>query len=378
LAVRIRGDDLTVFGADEVDVRPGDLVVVDSRLAAFTPSTSGATSRFSPPVPVRPDADQMDAVSRVPAADVLHTGAPPVGRVALRLEPGAWPAEIRVEDLLQKYIDTAEDATESARREILRGLLATHTAGQDLQERAGTVKAAIEILSRVRESELLLHLDDEKDAPVRLLVLDRRRAWADERLRQVWLPQRQVPLDEHQAAVADRAAWLAQGVGLPRPLVDALRAAGDHHDEGKLDPRFQAGLCAGETPLAKSGGVSWDEFRRLIKQAGLPERWRHEQRSVVACWDAVRADLPQEYAQLAVRLVGTSHGHGRTGFPHTATTLLDAGDPAAERELAEELFDLGAWDNLIETTHHRWGVWGCAYLEALLRAADGQVSAEGT
>ena len=41
------------------------------------------------------------------------------------------------------------------------------------------------------------------------------------------------------------------------------------------------------------------------------------------------------------------------------------------------LFDEGGWDELIEITQVRYGVWGCAYLEALLRAADCQVSGEG-
>jgi CRISPR-associated endonuclease/helicase Cas3 len=41
------------------------------------------------------------------------------------------------------------------------------------------------------------------------------------------------------------------------------------------------------------------------------------------------------------------------------------------------LFDEGSWDELVEDTQLRYGAWGCAYLEAVLRAADGQISAEG-
>jgi CRISPR-associated endonuclease/helicase Cas3 len=33
---------------------------------------------------------------------------------------------------------------------------------------------------------------------------------------------------------------------------------------------------------------------------------------------------------------------------------------------------------LIEATESRWGVWGCAFLEAVLRAGDAQVSGEGS
>jgi CRISPR-associated endonuclease/helicase Cas3 len=244
------------------------------------------------------------------------------------------------------------------------------------------VEAAVTLLrGPVKNSDLVPH-HDEQGEPVRLILVDRRRAWADERVRQAWLPsEKPVLLDDHQTAVADRAASIGRRVHLPSGVVEALWVAGRHHDDGKADRRFQAGLGAGLGPandlLAKSGGLSAAEFRRLADQAGLPERWRHEQRSVVVSWEAVHAALPPEYAQLAARLVGTSHGHGRHGFPHTAAELFAHDDSDADRQLAEDLFDLGIWDNLIEATHHRWGVWGCAYLEALLRAADGQVSGEG-
>ncbi|MGB8384076.1 MAG: hypothetical protein WCG47_23000 [Dermatophilaceae bacterium] len=93
-------------------------------------------------------------------------------------------------------------------------------------------------------------------------------------------------------------------------------------------------------------------------------------------WASAREPGPFDPA-LASRLVGTSHGAGRVSFPIAGAALFED-DTGPEHELAVELFDEGSWDKLIETTHLRYGVWACAYLEALLRAADGQVSAEGT
>ena len=54
--------------------------------------------------------------------------------------------------------------------------------------------------------------------------------------------------------------------------------------------------------------------------------------------------------------------------------LLDGGNDLAEP--SAELHDAGIWDELVEETQRSAGVWGCAYLEAILRAADGQVSGE--
>jgi CRISPR-associated endonuclease/helicase Cas3 len=78
-----------------------------------------------------------------------------------------------------------------------------------------------------------------------------------------------------------------------------------------------------------------------------------------------------------MRLAGTSHGYGRPGFPHTTHDLLPEDTDPNIQALAETLFDEGGWDTLIESTHHRWGLWACAFFEAILRAADGQISADG-
>ena len=129
--------------------------------------------------------------------------------------------------------------------------------------------------------------------------------------------------------------------------------------------------------LAKSDPRSTArQVRERQAQAGLPGRWRHEQRSVPDSWAALHAAAGID-PLLAARLVGTSHGHGRSGFPHTASQLAGEHDTEAWVQQAIGLFDDGGWDELIETTHIRYGVWGCAFLEALLRAADSQVSAEG-
>lgn len=87
------------------------------------------------------------------------------------------------------------------------------------------------------------------------------------------------------------------------------------------------------------------------------------------CWAALNGRAERD---LVTRLVGTSHGRGRAGYPHTGAELC------VEPGAAATLFDDGLWDEIVERTDRRFGVWGTAYLEALLRAADGQVSGEGS
>jgi CRISPR-associated endonuclease/helicase Cas3 len=77
---------------------------------------------------------------------------------------------------------------------------------------------------------------------------------------------------------------------------------------------------------------------------------------------------------LITRLVGTTHGRGRHEFPHVGSQLGLAGLAA---QAATALFDEAEWELILERTAQVWGVWGCAYLEAVLRAADGVVSGRG-
>lgn len=223
-------------------------------------------------------------------------------------------------------------------------------------------------------------------APPRWVVLaDVRRHVGDEEARQTWSGAPHIVLlKDHQAAVAARARAIAERVGLGRDVADALLRAGALHDEGKRDARFQRQLRADldtedgvpvGAVLAKSGLRTPADFLAARAASGLPSGWRHEQLSAAAAAAGPCPGGSHSAQALVVRLVGASHGHGRVGFPHTGASLVEAESEFAAA--AGLLYDDGLWDDLIETTHRDRGIWGCAYLEAVLRAADGQVSREG-
>lgn len=197
-------------------------------------------------------------------------------------------------------------------------------------------------------------------------------------IRQEWSTAGPVRLSDHSEAVAERAALVAQRVGLPDEMRCTLHRAGLLHDEGKRDIRFQRFVlnrAPDDPPLAKSRTVSAQEAARMKASSPLPRGWRHEQLSGAAVW-AGEASTERD---LVVRLVGTSHGHGRPLFPHGPESLLDPGSEEKLRTAAHELFAAGAgWSLIWERTHHQYGVYGCAYLEALLRSADCQCSKEGS
>lgn len=157
---------------------------------------------------------------------------------------------------------------------------------------------------------------------------------------------RPVPLRDHLAAVGARAGEMAQAVGLPSALVDAVRRAGHAHDLGKREPRWQAMVGGSEVfPLAKGpggGDVTW---------LALPRGWRHEVASALS-----------QSEPLVRHLVGSHHGSGRPLFP-----------AAPHGDEWEALIGWGAQFARLNEEH---GAWGLAYLEALVRLADWQVSEE--
>lgn len=192
-----------------------------------------------------------------------------------------------------------------------------------------------------------------------------------------------VLLEDHQNDVAERTRKLAENLGLAAEFSEALELAAKYHDEGKRDLRFQQmlGADAEAGALAKSGRRSVAEAYRARSRSALPKGWRHEQLSALMV--AASPEKGGEHRDLVLRIIGCSHGHGRFSFAHDADFLLKEGylpegmDYEALKEQATRLFNVGYWDNLMEQTSRTYGPYATAYLEAVERAADAQISREG-
>lgn len=204
----------------------------------------------------------------------------------------------------------------------------------------------------------------------------------DSDTRQEWTrSQGKVFLDNHQNDVAVRAKKIVEAVGLKEDFGTDVVVAAQHHDDGKADHRFQimlGGLRA-EKELAKSEVRTRQETKISRQRSGLPQGWRHEQMSVVLV-TAEKVQGKLSCSDLALRIIGCSHGNGRNSFKHTDRILLQnvqGSDSDILRQKAHDLFFIGRWEELIEETDIKFGPYVTAYLEALERAADVQISAEG-
>jgi CRISPR-associated endonuclease/helicase Cas3 len=399
--VKVRGDEIAALQAlpgGGPNVRPSDTVIIDSSAEIFAHTLDES---FSPPVVASllaaDSSEEADEQHRDRADDVFHYQPEPRrGSIALRIE---WsPDHARIAGFSRETarsilggvlenMENQEDQSERKRRNSLAQLLSAMPKDECPKELWPTLREAISLLKdSINKCNVIVRpgiSSSGEEEGARIVVLDGRKSVADEDLRQVFTTRdskEPVLLRDHQDDVAARAHSLAAALGLPTELGGALRTAGEHHDDGKQDLRFQEftlGHVEEGEPWAKSRpDTSRNKARKQQASGGLPVNWRHEQRSVVDAVAAVRAvaSIDQE---LTLRLIGTSHGHGRSGFPHSAADLAGPQDCDQWKELATDLFDAGGWDELIETSHIRYGVWGCAFLEAVLRAGDCQVSGEG-
>ena len=190
-------------------------------------------------------------------------------------------------------------------------------------------------------------------------------------------------LDHHLHGVGERAGRIAKRLGMPPAIVEDVRLAGRLHDLGKVDPRFQLRLVGSEVdmamqehPLAKSRpGVRWN------RQA-YPKGMRHEVASVAMIQSNRDVLNPAHDKDLVLHLVGTHHGWGRPlppiiedPEPHTLSYVFDGHFMAANSDLADSPLALDMADRFWRLME-RYGYHGLAWLEAILRLADHQQSAE--
>lgn len=186
-------------------------------------------------------------------------------------------------------------------------------------------------------------------------------------------------LDDHLAHVADLSATICAGIGIAGPEREAVRRAAGFHDLGKADARFQRWLAAPPgRVLAKSPQRPGRWLGQRVR-SGWPLGGRHELLSVQLLDAAVAAGLVVDDLDLVRHLVISHHGHGRP----TVGAVEDAADL-----LCRMVIDgievqcvvnpaTADWDqpSRFRTLCERYGLWGLALLEAIVRQSDHIVSA---
>jgi len=173
--------------------------------------------------------------------------------------------------------------------------------------------------------------------------------------------QKPVTLKVHHSDVENRARRIVKALSLPEDIAAAVVLAAKLHDVGKQRRQFQTTLGNRDTgPLAKSGG----------RGARMGEPFRHEFASLLdAANDPQAKELSPQMQDLVLHLIAAHHGRARPHFPEDEAYDPERPATRAEAEAVETLRRFGR-------LQRRYGRWGLAYLESLLRAADWAASAE--
>lgn len=162
-------------------------------------------------------------------------------------------------------------------------------------------------------------------------------------------------LDEHQSWAEDCASQIAQRLGIETVRANLLVLAARLHDEGKRAARWRRAFKApiDGCPYAKTKGpIDFD----------LLDGYRHELGSLpyVEAHNDFKT-LGEDDQDFVLHLIAAHHGFAR---PVIGTSGYDDAPPSIVEERARAVALRFA------KLSRRWGPWGLAWWEALLRSAD--------
>lgn len=353
----------------------------------------------------RPDPRDDENRPVIPArCELLSLLQDPETRERLGEPDVAGQLKATLRDLSRQLKDGAKAKGVDTESAWLRVLIAATTTRALRAEVVGHPAGGLVVRSRRRIGERALRaaglIPGELEAGV-----------GDEDERSLAAP-RPVALEAHVSAVANQAKTFARAGGA-KGLADAVCRAALLHDHGKLDPRFQAYLLGAgclavnaRAPLAKSGrSPTPAQIREDARRAGLPAGFRHEMLSMHIAEHAnndgksLLDGLPDDLHDLVLHLIASHHGHARPFAPvvvdknppplptfelrcessssdaNVKLPAIDAGQRAEWERCPAHRLDSGVCDRFWTLTR-RYGWWGLAYLEAILRLADRAASRE--
>jgi CRISPR-associated endonuclease/helicase Cas3 len=373
---RGRGRDRSKVTKSADDIAPGDLVVLPAEYGIEGLGQSAIAEALGDRAldlweAVRTSSARAPAVRLHRGVLAQWLGCPPLKDLIAQAEAPTWNRNELQDaiDALLAYQPEDEDAPHPPRawwldllRTVRHGRIEDHPGG-------GIVLFGRETTGTRRRGEPDLFADDDDLTSV---------------------SDREISLDDHSTLVTRAAGKLAQRC-LSEELGAVVELAASWHDVGKLDERFQSMLhhgdeiavAAAEVPLAKSAFIPASPARRrAIREAsGLPESFRHE---LLSAQLAERhAPLPKnsQDSDLLLHLIASHHGYARPFAPLS----LDLAPPGISGRMGSVHVDLSVDERGALSPSHRidsgladrfwrmtrrYGWWGLAYLEAIVRLGD--------
>jgi CRISPR-associated endonuclease/helicase Cas3 len=180
-----------------------------------------------------------------------------------------------------------------------------------------------------------------------------------------WIASQRQELEPHLRSAEDSAIKLVTNLGLDCPESSAIVLAAKWHDRGKRRAIWQRSIGNSDYPkevLAKTGGMMWPHDLNS---------YRHEFGSLVeVSSDSELSRLAPEVQDLVLHLIAAHHGRARPHFPADEVFDPENSEDAAATCIREV-------PRCFARLQRKYGRWGLAYLESLVRAADALASQSG-
>ena len=332
------------------DIRPGDILIVD-------PGRGGITADNWDPGPTEPVSDLGDMAQSAYGK-----------RATLRLDPRIIPAP---------PLPTHEPEADPHSERI----------SEWMAESADLPEWAVPIVDKLRETRFTIEqIGDTGSDGTYFIVVQRSvdELTFDDSDQSSSFTGTRVTLRRHLDGVGDRAAEFARRLGLGEAIQEDLKLAGQLHDVGKVDRRFQRQMVGGDP--VKEAMLNEPIAKSLPGVRTSPRGWppvRHELSSVAMAESNPEICAMAHDWDLVLHLVGTHHGKARPlppivedpepetlRFDHDGLSMVSHSGELVDSPLAIEMADR-FWRLVARYDYH-----GLAWLEAILRLADHRQSAE--
>jgi CRISPR-associated endonuclease/helicase Cas3 len=159
-------------------------------------------------------------------------------------------------------------------------------------------------------------------------------------------------LDDHLFVVEQNVRRLASALSLPGDLIPLIVQAAASHDTGKTHPNWQRAF-------GNNGGRNIAKLAKGTRtiQRGILRGLRHE---FVSLLEANGED------PLALQIIASHHRWGRPHFPERGYDMRRPNEECRQLNLASM--------RRFAALQEKFGIWGLAYFESILRAADAQAT----
>lgn len=368
---RIRSDRVTLERIRSADARPGDTIVLHTDRGLLDEYGWEPSSRL-PVVDVSLldrglplDRNAIKRLCLVSISDDLIQTALGVGRDDEEIDPTEKDrAADRILDAVRE-VGTPSGWDHREWNGFVDSLTAEVIQPKSEVARFGAKK---DMVAEENDDEEKSHADEEK---------------SDE-FDELSLARQPVALHRHCTDVGNRARVIANRLGLPTDLIQAVERAGLLHDIGKTDRRFQRWL----DPDDRHGGVLAKSnmpphlWERARADAGWPRGGRHETLSARLVDQLEGQHGDGLLGDLLLHLILSHHGQGRPLVRPVVDRTHNGVSETIDGHSVHASADLSVvdWEQpaRFRRLNDEFGPWGLALLEAILCRADQAVTRAST